>query len=246
MDNGLAAYRAALTGAANVSGPTPMQGATTPDNLVSTFANLRNLAQNQSRGTASRIALGASSGAYGNVADQQKADAQQQLQAEQANNDAIAQAKKDALDPSKYRKEIASDGGYEFFDPQGNKIDVKQYSAATGQHITDVLKNSQNPADTQFVTDYKNLQKLGGIMQNGDKAALDKLYKAQPDLKKEISGKTYAQIVSDFRNYYPKFFNQQPENQSQTQTVYGNKTPGSVDGSGGNGFVQKLMSLFGG
>lgn len=226
MDPNLAQYRQALTGASQIAAPTPMAGVATPANLVSTFSNLAKLAQSGIQGSAAKLATGAAGGASGAVENQNQANAQLQLKQEQDNNDALNQAKKDANDPSKYRKEIASDGGYEFFDPQGNKIDVKQYSAATGQHITDVLKNSQNPEDQQFVSNYKNVLSLTKIYNDGSKDEFNKFMKTNPDAKKDYDllqkslGHTPSSgdVITALRQSYPQFFNT-----AQPTTIQGNR-----------------------
>lgn len=243
MDQGqLTRYRQALLAGNNIQAPTASPNATPA--LAGVMGNLQNLAKSSLQGGYAKLAQGAAGGAAGAQANQEEASAKLALQEQQDQLDAAQQQKKDLLDPSKYKQEIDENGGYKFFDPAGQEINVKQYSSATGKHITDVLKKSQNPSDQQFTRDYGMIEKLGGIMQSGDKKALDKLYKEQPDLKKQIDGKTYSQIVTDFRKYYPKFFNSSPS--SSVDTTYANKTPKSISGGGGNLFTRALSSLFGG
>jgi hypothetical protein len=228
MDQGsLSKYREALLGVSGIGTP----GAT-PNSTPEVQPQIQNI-QNMYKGTfqagAAKRAIGAVGGAAGAQADQEAA--------------ALEKQKQDLLDPSKYRQEIDEQGGYKFFDPQGQEIDIKGFSAATGKHVTDVLKKSQNPYDRQFVQDYKQVEELGSIMQRGDKKALEKLYKKQPGLKETLKGKTYSQIVTDFRKFYPRFFNSTPTAKPQ-QTTYGNKTTEDI-GGGGASLMDRIKGILG-
>lgn len=237
----LSKYRQALLGVDGIQAPGGTMNAN--GDTAAAIGHLQNMYRGTFQAGAAKAGIGAAGGAAKADADQQDANAKLALQQEQDKASQLDQQKKDLLDPSKYTQQIDENGGYKFYDPTGQEIDAKQYSSATGKHITDILKKSQNPADQQFVQDYGQIEKIGQIMQSGDKKALEDLYKKQPDLKKQIDGKTYSQIVTDFRKFYPQFFNtSQP---ATVKTTYANQTPGSLgDNAGGiGGFIK---SLFGG
>lgn len=75
---------------------------------------------------------------------------------------AEAEAKANAAafaDKSKYTIQQRSDGGFGFYGPDGKEVTAAQYANNTGQKLTDVLKDSQNPIDLRYVQDQTNLTK---------------------------------------------------------------------------------------
>lgn len=62
-------------------------------------------------------------------------------------------------DKSKYTVQQRSDGGFGFYGPDGKEVSAAQYANNTGQKLTDVLKDSQNPIDVRYVQDQQNLTK---------------------------------------------------------------------------------------
>lgn len=250
MDQGqLSRYRQAILGGA-LPGPASSAPAVTPD-LAGTFSHIQALGNSDIQGTVAKHSTNAFGGASQSVADQDEANAKLALQQEQDKADALAKAKEDMQDPSKYREELDEKGGYQFFDPAGNKIDVKQYSAVTGKHITDILKKSQNPEDQEFVRNYNNVEKIGQILQAGSKDDRDKFFKDNPDaqtdydlLKKKLKREpTFGDIVGTFRKGYPQYFN--AKEPTQVNTGYANKSLGTIGGgnkSGGvMGFIKSLL-----
>lgn len=238
----LSQYREALLGGALPS-PSTAAPAATPA-LAPQMAHIQALGGSQIQGNVARQTTNAFGGAAQSVANQEDADAKMKLQQEEDKLQALEKAKEDMADPNKYRQTIDEQGGFKFFDPQGNEIDVKQYSGVTGKHITEILKKSQNPYDKQFTEDYGTIEKLGEVMQKGDKKALEKLYAEQPELKKQIHGKTFNEIVRDFRGYYPRFFNETPAAQDSGASA-GSKRPQDISG-GGNLFTKLLGGILGG
>ena len=102
----------------------------------------------------------------GNIANEV---AQQEKEAAEVARQAQMQKIKDKLDPSKYRAEKdREDGGFSFYDPDGNKIGIDRFSAVTGVDPATILKNSDNPFDLQYVNDYNNTRDLVTAIQNGD------------------------------------------------------------------------------
>lgn len=71
-------------------------------------------------------------------------------------------------DPSKYQKVRKQDGGFDFLDPDGNKIDITRYAQVTGQRASSILSDSDNPFDQQYVNDYSNTKNLIDAINNGD------------------------------------------------------------------------------
>lgn len=188
---------------------------------------------------------------YGGISQQATADS---ANAQAAHDKAVADAKqqaesdakaaKDLQDPSKYSKSVNNSGGYDFYAPDGTKISAQDYAQVTGKHVTDVLKGSQNTVDQNFVQDYKEVQKLGELTQQGGSALSDYL-KKNPDIQKQLNqegAKTYSDVVSKFRSAYPQFFPQTSVN--DIGNAKNNNTP--INSTSGNSIIDKLKGFLGG
>lgn len=116
---------------------------------------------------------------------------------------------KDMFDPGKYTQQRNDDGGFDFFAPDGSKIDLSQYAKVTGKKAVDILKDSENSNDLQYIQDYKSLQELANAFANGDKDYIDKL----PDQMKDyLKGKTMSDVMNDFKKQYPQIYGMQGQN----------------------------------
>jgi hypothetical protein len=173
--------------------------------------NIRNLGSLQGQGDiAARATQALGVGADAQDAAE-KAAAKQRAQEEQDKADA-AQKELDYLnDPKNYKAVVNDVGGYDFYDPSGQKLSAVQYAQATNKHITDLYKDSQDPNDKDFTEDYNRVLQLGKILQSGDKKARDKFYKENPDWKDAYGNTSYNDIVKDLRNEYSGYFRSDQE-----------------------------------
>jgi hypothetical protein len=225
-------FQGAITGAPQIAPPT------TNPALASLFGSTFQLAQSN-RGAQG---LGAA------ASIQAQADAQAQ-EAARGNKAAILkdkiQAIKDQNDPSKYQKVKKDDGGFDFYDPTGNKIDIHQYAQVTGKAIPAVLKDSENNLDLQFQQDYKTMQDIADAYANGDKSYLEKLATDSGD-PEFFKGKTAADVMKLFRNGYPNIYNTGTPGQNVRTT---DQAPGFTGGGAAQepkqNFLQQLLGLFG-
>lgn len=101
----------------------------------------------------------------GNMAS---ATAQREEQEAEAARRARVKELEDKMDPSKYSMYRRDDGGFGFLDPQGNEIEISRYAEVTGQNPAQILRDSDNPFDRQFLNDYQNVGNLITAIQNGD------------------------------------------------------------------------------
>jgi hypothetical protein len=73
---------------------------------------------------------------------------------------AEAEARAHAFQDAKnYTVQQRDDGGFGFYGPDGKEVSASQYANNTGQKLTDILKDSQNPIDIRYINDQKNLTK---------------------------------------------------------------------------------------
>lgn len=129
--------------------------------------------------------------------------ATRQEQEAEAARRAQAQKLQDKMDPSKYRMQRKEDGGFDFFDPEGNPIDINQYAKVTGQRAADILKNSENPFDLQYLNDYSNTRALVESIQNGDTETLQGYLK---DNKNIDPKSTASDLMQELIRKYPHIY----------------------------------------
>lgn len=125
---------------------------------------------NRAFGTSMRAPLvegGAGVGAIANEA----ADAEKR--AAEAARQAKLQQLQDMIDPSKYQRKRKADGGFAFFDPSGKEIDINTFAQRTGIRRVDAIKDSENPLDLQFMSDYDNMESIMKRSFNGEDVSLD-------------------------------------------------------------------------
>ena len=239
MDDRFAtALAAAAASQANLGG--------SPNGGGQDIVNLQNLAQLQFRAGSAGNAVGAFSASAKADADKKEAEARAAAAAQDAedkkkdNYDKILAA---YTDPKNYQQKINDAGGYDFYDPLGNKISVHAYSKATGKQIPDVLKDSQDQNDQRFVNDYKDLLEYGRALAGND----DSVKKFRDDKKyagflEKYKDKAYGDVVGDFKKAYGTYM--QP---NQLDTLVSRNAQGqnitadtiSADGQA-NGFLDWL------
>ena len=139
-------------------------------------------------------------GGLGAVA--QKA-ADEEEKAAEAARQAQMQAIQDKLNPAKYRAaKDREDGGYSFYDPDGNQIGIDRYAAVTGRNPAEILSDSDNPFDLQFVNDYKNTRQVIEAAQNGDTDTLDTFKASNGDVGKMTPEELMRQLIKKYPHIY--------------------------------------------
>ena len=241
MDDRFAtALAAAAASQANLGG--------SPNGSGQDIVNLQNLAQLQFRAGSAGNAVGAFSASAKADADKKEAEARAAAAAQDAedkkkdNYDKILAA---YTDPKNYQQKINDAGGYDFYDPLGNKISVQAYSKATGKQIPDVLKDSQDQNDQRFVSDYKDLLEYGRALAGND----DSVKKFRDDKKyagflEKYKDKSYADVVNDFRTSYAGYFQPKQLDTLQSRDASGrNITQDTISTDGpANGFMDWLQN----
>lgn len=121
-------------------------------------------------------------------------------------------AQKAAASASNYQQVARPDGGFGFYDPNGNEISAAQYASATGKTPGDVLKNSTNPIDIGYQKDFKDLQDyINNKLQSSTNvksaaAAKNVEQQVQKTFKVDISKYTPAQLIQQFQHAYPTVY----------------------------------------
>lgn len=162
----------------------------------------------------------------------QEADA-----ADKAARDAKMREISDKLDPSKYRRERKADGGFAFYDPSGKEIGIDKYAQITGLRLADILKDSENPIDQEFVNDWSNMNTLAQAMYNGDQETVNAFVQQNPELKNIKPEQLMFELIKKYPHLYGKGSYQQTINNRGNNAFSYNQnalyTSGSTGGGGG-------------
>ena len=113
----------------------------------------------------------------------------------------------DMADPDKYTQKAKEDGGYDFFDPQGNQIDIATYSKVTGKNPVEIIKDSENPIDIQYREDWANMQDYMTAALSGDTKKKTIFEENSPSLKKYGGKGGPAKLLAEFKEYYRRYYN---------------------------------------
>lgn len=137
----------------------------------------------------------------GNLAGQKAKEADE---ADEAARKAQMQSLADKLDPSKYRRERKADGGFAFFDPDGKEIGVDRYAQMTGMRLVDILKDSENPIDQEYINDWSNMNTLAQAMYNGDQETVSAFIAQNPGLKDRKPEDLMIELIKKYPHMYGK------------------------------------------
>lgn len=134
------------------------------------------------------------------------------------------QRAKAMADPANYKRvKNNKDGGWNFFDPEGKPISAYDYANAIGSTPAEVLKDSENPIDTGYQTDFEDLQAYfqASMTKDTDKDAKDYWDAVNDEVEKKRGIKLWtmkpADVIASFKKAYP--------------TVYGTQNKGVKVGS---------------
>lgn len=196
------------------------------------------ISENANRAFASRLRAplverGAGVGALaGQVADNEEAA----RKAEQARK---LKELEDMVDPSKYERRRKEDGGFAFFDPTGKEIGIDTYAKRTGMRPAEILKDSDNPLDRQFVSDYNNMNELMQAAFNGDNDTVNSILE-ENGLDKGAKPESYMQ---ELVRKYPHIYGAGAYSQSRQNL---NKPVFKIKPQAGSNYGVTLPSSFGG
>ena len=238
-------FRAALTGANSVGAPTdnPLGASMAP--LLQNFYN----AQFQ-QGAGSR-AVGAFATDQAIKADNASRAAEADRQAKLEESKQKIQQLQDAIEGKNYQQVKKQDGGYDYYDPLGNRVSVAAYAKATGKSPDQILKDSENSLDQQYVNDHANLTKLLGFIRNGDQQGAKDFLAKNPGVSSKYINDNWKtpgfadQLVKQFVEAYPNVYSGDPYgsqrgiNREGQYGLYGQPK----QQQSGNGFVNFLSSL---
>lgn len=139
------------------------------------MANLQNLAQLSMGDARTAAAASAFAGDVSNTVsrEEQEREAARRMadilaKREQAIIDEEIRKADAATNPDNYKRVIADDGGYRFYDAQGREIDAMKYARDTNQRITDVLKGSENPRDQEYIRGYEEIRDLNFALKGSE------------------------------------------------------------------------------
>lgn len=135
-----------------------------------------------------------------------QAIAAQRAQAEKI----AAQKQQDLADFKAYKVVKKEDGGFDFVDPNGQKVDIATVTQRTGASPVDILKSSENPIDIQYVQDYNNLQDFIQSILSGNTKKKDEYIAAAKqsgiDLSQYNTKDGINKLIGEFRQAYQRYY----------------------------------------
>ena len=137
----------------------------------------------------------------GSLAGQKAKEADE---ADEAARQAAMRKLQDKLDPGKYTKQRKADGGFAFFDPDGKEIGIDRYAEMTGYRLADILKDSENPIDQEYINDYLNMNTLAQAMYNGDQDTINSFMEQNPNLKGQKPESLMMELIKKYPHLYGK------------------------------------------
>lgn len=190
---------------------------------------------------------------FGRQRGQTQAVADRASTANQVENQQVAIEKKvnelkSLTDPNAYKKVRKQDGGFDFFDPQGNQVDIATVADRTGTKAGDWVSDSENPIDIQYNNDYKNLQGFMDAVLSKDQAKIDQFTSTDPNLQQYISGRGgIDRLMQEFKKAYQRYYtprsvDQQAWGQAPSRVVVPTPQSGGGYGLGTGGGIQTRSS----
>jgi len=121
-----------------------------------------------------------------------------------------AQKQQDMADFKAYKVVKKEDGGFDFIDPSGQKVDIATVTQRTGANPSDILKSSENPIDIQYVQDYNDLQDFIQSVLSGDTKKKDAYIAAAKqngiDLSQYNTKDGINQLTKEFKQAYQRYY----------------------------------------
>jgi len=112
---------------------------------------------------------------------------------------AAAAAKKKKAELIRIKKE---DGGFDFFDGDGNPITASQYAQANDITISEALKGSENGMDTAYMNDIKLLTELDNATRSGDQDKIKKIIIDNPSAAEFTPRELIDQLKSTYKGIF--------------------------------------------
>lgn len=195
MENNFQALKDATLGAAAIAPPPSTLGASQGPELANMYRSTFQLP----------LATGAVSAAANTAGD---------IVAEQKRQAAIAaQKQKDQADPKSYKKVKKDDGGFDFFDSDGNQVDIATLAKRTNTKASDWIDDSENPIDIQYKNDYKNLQDLLNAVSSRDTKKVESFQQSFKDEGlPDITQQKPQDIIDQFKQYYERYYTPREQN----------------------------------
>lgn len=117
------------------------------------------------------------------------------------------QAERDKADPTKYQKVVnVNDGGYDFYDPEGNKISPIDYARVTGKPILDVMDKSGRQSDEDFRLDYEAMIDLNSAVQTGTVDDFFERYDNLAPIRSQLEKMTNEDLMGLLAQQHPSAF----------------------------------------
>lgn len=147
-------------------------------------------------------------------------------------------AQREAMDPDKYQKVRKADGGFAFFDPSGKEIDINTYASKTGKRRADIVADSENPIDLQYIAEYSQMQEFANALYSGDSETKQAYIEQNKGLEKKKPEELMKMLIDKYPHMYGTGkYDQTLKNRNKK--IFQND-PAYIPGMGASGSGRKL------
>lgn len=134
------------------------------------------------------------------------AQAEQQVEQQKIAQKAAIEKQAKLADIKEYKFVKKEDGGYDFFDPDGQQVDIATLSQRTGKKAAEIIADSENPIDIQYREDFKNLEEFMNAVLTRDKKKVEQFKAAAPELAKYNDRGGISRLIEDFKKSYERYY----------------------------------------
>lgn len=124
-------------------------------------------------------------------------------ESDEARAEQVRRYKESVGDFERVQKE---DGGFDYFDPYGNKITVEDYVRATGKTKQSALEGSASAQDQEFLQNYNMVKKMREAIYSGDKATIEEIGSQLEDAGVDPSKIYPEDLMKSLIQSYPDYF----------------------------------------
>jgi hypothetical protein len=173
-------------------------------------------------------------------------------ESDEARAEQVRRLKESIGDFERVQKE---DGGFDYFDPYGNKITVEDYVRATGKTKQSALEGSGSAQDQEFLQNYNMVKKMREAIYSGDKTTVEDIGTQLQEAGVDPSKIYPEDLMKSLIQSYPDYFDTADDRQPQQNEVWNRVSSASRTGSPlvssakqmipGYGVYNSLKSLIG-
>lgn len=122
------------------------------------------------------------------------------------------------------------DGGFDYFDPLGNKITVEDYVRGTGKTKQSALEGSASAQDQEFLQNYNMVKKMREAIYSGDKETIEDIGSQLQEAGVDPSKIYPEDLMKALVQSYPDYFNTEEDKKKTSNESFFGTLSGLITG----------------